>query len=106
MAWPLCGASGSGPGAEQRESKLVGGVGVCAKALQQWAGLVDTILCHARDATYRVSRVLLDWVHGLLMCVSGGVVVLSGIKIGAPASKGGTWHHFWTYGAPNCPVDF
>jgi hypothetical protein len=46
------------------------------------------------DATFRVSRVLLDWVHGLLMCVASNVVVLlSSIKIGAPASKEGTWHH-------------
>jgi hypothetical protein len=33
MAWPLSGASGSGPMAEQRESKLEGEVEVCAKAL-------------------------------------------------------------------------
>jgi hypothetical protein len=38
----------------------------------------------------RVSRVLLDWVHGLLMCVASYVVVLSSIKIGAPASSEGT----------------
>jgi hypothetical protein len=36
------GASGSDPMAEQRESKLVGEVGVCAKALQQWTRLVST----------------------------------------------------------------
>jgi hypothetical protein len=40
------GASGSGPMAEQRESKLVGEVGVCAKALQQRTGLVSTTRCH------------------------------------------------------------
>jgi hypothetical protein len=33
MARPLCGASGPHPRAEQRESELVGEVGVCAKAL-------------------------------------------------------------------------
>jgi hypothetical protein len=31
---------------EQRESKLVGEVGVYAKALQQRTGLVGTIRCH------------------------------------------------------------
>ena len=46
MAWPLYGASGSGPRAEQRQSKLVGDVGVCAKALQQRAGLLGTTRCH------------------------------------------------------------
>jgi hypothetical protein len=45
MAWPLSGASGSGPTAEQRESKLVGEVEVCAKALQQRTGLVSTARC-------------------------------------------------------------
>jgi hypothetical protein len=45
MAWPLSGASGSGPMAEQRESKLVGEVEVCAKALQQRTGLVSTARC-------------------------------------------------------------
>jgi hypothetical protein len=37
-----------------------------------------------------VSRIILDWVHGLLMAVVGNVMVLSSIKIGAPASKEGT----------------
>jgi hypothetical protein len=32
--------------AEQRESKLVGKVGVCAKAMQQRTRLVSTIRCH------------------------------------------------------------
>ena len=45
MAWPLSGASGSGPMAEQRESKLVGEVEVCAKALQQRTKLVGTARC-------------------------------------------------------------
>ena len=45
MAWPLSGASGSGPMAEQRESKLGGEVEVCAKALQQRTGLVSTAWC-------------------------------------------------------------
>ena len=42
--WP--GASGSHPRAEQRESKLVGEVGVCAKALQQRDVLLGTTRCH------------------------------------------------------------
>jgi hypothetical protein len=33
MAWPLSGASGSGPRAEQHEFKVVGALEVCAKAL-------------------------------------------------------------------------
>jgi hypothetical protein len=76
--------------------KLVGEVGVCAKALQQRTRLVSTIRCHP---TQGVSRIILDCIHGLLMCVAGNVIVLSSIKIGAPASNGGRWHHFWTYGA-------
>jgi hypothetical protein len=86
MAWPLSGASGSGPMAEQRESKLVGEVGVCAKALQQWTRLVSTTRCHA----FRVLRILLDCIHGLLMGVTGNVIGLSSIKIGDPASSKGT----------------
>jgi hypothetical protein len=46
MTWPLSGASGSDPRAEQRESKVVGALEVCAKALQQRTGLVGTIRCH------------------------------------------------------------
>jgi hypothetical protein len=46
MAWPSSDAPGSGLRAEQRESKLVGEVGVCVKALQQRTGLVSTIRCH------------------------------------------------------------
>jgi hypothetical protein len=42
VAWPLSGASGSGPMAEQRESKLEGEVEVCTRALQQRTGLVST----------------------------------------------------------------
>ena len=45
MAWPLYDASGSGPRAEQRQSKLVGALEVCAKALQQRTGLVSTARC-------------------------------------------------------------
>jgi hypothetical protein len=36
------------------------------------------------------SRILSDLIHGLLMAVAGNVVVLSSIKMGAPASKEGT----------------
>jgi hypothetical protein len=32
----------------------------------------------------------LDFIHGLVMAVASDVVVLSGIKIGAPASSEGT----------------
>jgi hypothetical protein len=32
----------------------------------------------------------LDFIHGLLVVVAGNVLVLSGIKMGAPASKEGT----------------
>jgi hypothetical protein len=46
MAWPLCDAPGSHPRAEQRGSKVVGALEVCAKALQQRTGLVSTIRCH------------------------------------------------------------
>jgi hypothetical protein len=60
-------------------------VEVCAKALQQRTGLVST-----PDATFQVSRILLDLIHGLLMAVASNVVVLSSIKIGAPASSEGT----------------
>jgi hypothetical protein len=74
MAWPLCDAPGSHPRAEQRGYKLVGEVGVCAKALQQRAVLLGTIIL---DAIFRVSRILLDWIHGLLMAAAGNVVVLS-----------------------------
>jgi hypothetical protein len=35
------------------------------------------------------------------MAVASNVVVLSGIKIGVPASSEGTWYHFRTYGAFN-----
>ena len=45
MAWPLSGASGSGPMTEQRESKLEGEVEVFAKALQQRTRLVSTARC-------------------------------------------------------------
>jgi hypothetical protein len=55
-AWLLCGASGSGPRAEQRESKkLVGEVGVCAKALQHRTGLVSTTRCHDPGITYHAA---------------------------------------------------
>jgi hypothetical protein len=60
MAWPLSGASDLGPMAGQRESKLVGEVGVCAKALQQWTRLVST-------ARYP------DCIHGLVMTASSNV---------------------------------
>jgi hypothetical protein len=46
MAWPLNGAPSAHPKAEQRESKLKGEIGVCAKALQQRTRLVSTIRCH------------------------------------------------------------
>jgi hypothetical protein len=39
------------------------------------------------DAIFRVSRILLDWIHGLLMAAAGNVIVLSSIKISAPARK-------------------
>jgi hypothetical protein len=97
MAWPLFGASGSGPRAAQRESKLVGVVGVCAKALQQRTGLVRT----ARCPDPQVSRIILDCIHGLVMAVASNVVVLSSIKIGAPASREGTWYHFLSYEPSN-----
>jgi hypothetical protein len=42
---PLNGAPSAHPKAGQRESKLVGEVGVCAKALQQQTGLVSTARC-------------------------------------------------------------
>jgi hypothetical protein len=44
MAWPLSGASGSGPMAEQRESKLVGGAGgsMCEGVAAAGARLVST----------------------------------------------------------------
>jgi hypothetical protein len=48
--------------------------------------LLGTLL----DAIFRVSRILLDWIHGLLMAAAGNVIVLSSIKIGAPARKEGT----------------
>jgi hypothetical protein len=90
MAWPLSGASGSGPTAEQRESKLVGEVEVCAKALQQRTA--DWVSKHCpTDARIQVSRIILDCIHGLLMAVArSNVVVLSSIKIGTPASSEGT----------------
>ena len=46
MAWPLNGAPNAHPKAEQRGSKVVGALEVCAKALQKRTGLVGTILCH------------------------------------------------------------
>jgi hypothetical protein len=55
MAWPLCGVSGSQPRAEQRESKLVGEVGVCAKALQQRAVLVGKLEIKVVNSRYRIS---------------------------------------------------
>jgi hypothetical protein len=64
----------------------VGALEVYAKALQQRAGLVSTIRCHVSGFV----RILLDWVHGLLMAVASNVMVLSSIKIGAPASSEGT----------------
>jgi hypothetical protein len=39
---------------------------------------------------FQVSRIILDCIHGLLMAVAGNVMVLSSIKMGAPASKEGT----------------
>jgi hypothetical protein len=39
---------------------------------------------------YRAFFWLLDWIHGLLMAAAGNVIVLSSIKIGAPARKEGT----------------
>jgi hypothetical protein len=36
---------------------------------------------------FRAFFLIGDWVHGLLMCVAGSVMVLSSIKMGAPASK-------------------
>jgi hypothetical protein len=97
MAWPLSGASGSGPRAEQRESKLVGEVEkVCTKALQQRTGLVKAALQHqsivnTARCPAQVSRILLDCIHGLVMAaVASNVMVLSSIKIGAPASSEGT----------------
>ena len=71
--------------AEQRESKLVGEVGVCAKALQQRTGLVSTTRCHVP----RFLCILLDFIHGLLMGVTGNVIGLSSTKIGDPASSEG-----------------
>jgi hypothetical protein len=53
-----------------------------------------------------VSCVLLDWVHGLLMCVAGNVVVLSSIKIDVPTSSEGTWYYFRTYKASSCCMYF
>jgi hypothetical protein len=76
--------------ADQRESKLVGEVEVCAKALPAAA---DWVSKHCLMTGSRfLSRILLllDWVHGLLMCVASDVMVLSSIKIGAPASSEGT----------------
>jgi hypothetical protein len=77
MAWTSFDASGSGRRAEQRESKLVGEVGVLAKALQQrtrlvkhysmprsgfraffWIGSMDCAFKHQNG-------------HGLRMCVAG-----------------------------------
>ena len=46
MDWPLNGAPSAHPKAEQRESKLEGEIGVCAKALQQRAVLLGTTRCH------------------------------------------------------------
>jgi hypothetical protein len=46
MDWPLNGAPSAHPKAEQRESKLEGEIGVCAKALQQRTRLVRAIRCH------------------------------------------------------------
>jgi hypothetical protein len=88
--WPLCDASGSYPRAEQRESKLVVEVGVWTKALQQRAVLLGvrhlgTTRCHFSD----IERILLDWIHGLLMAAAGNVIVLSSIEIGGPARKEG-----------------
>jgi hypothetical protein len=45
MAWPLNGAPSAHSKAEQRESKLVGEVGVCTKALQQRTRLVSAVRC-------------------------------------------------------------
>jgi hypothetical protein len=73
MAWPLCDASGSHPRAEQRSSKVVGALQVYAKALQQRTGLVSTIRCHVSGFVRHESCVLLDLVHGLLMCVASNV---------------------------------
>jgi hypothetical protein len=55
--WPLSGAPGSGPMAEQRreqrDTKLVGEVEVCAKALQQRTGLVaSTARCPGPGLTH------------------------------------------------------
>jgi hypothetical protein len=97
MAWPLCDAPGSHPRAEQRESKLVGEVRVRSKALQQRAVLLGTTRCHFRGIAHSFGL----WIHGLLMAAAGNVIGLSSIKIGAPARKEGTWHHFRTYKASN-----
>jgi hypothetical protein len=88
MAWPLYDASSAHLGAEQRGTKVVGALEVCSKALQQrdaW-DVRQPLL----DATFRVSRILLDCIHGLLMGVTGNVIGLSSIKIGDPASSEGT----------------
>jgi hypothetical protein len=86
MAWPSFDASGSGLRAEQRESKLVGKVGVCAKALQQRTWLASTIRCHVPG--FARSFELGPWIAD----VRGGynMIVLSSIKMGAPASNEGT----------------
>ena len=51
---------------------------------------VSDELCVETPARIQVSRILLDWIHRLLMAVASNVVVLSSIKIGAPASSEGT----------------
>ena len=47
ITWPLCDALGSGPRAEQRESKVVGALEVCMceGAAAQRTGLVSTNRC-------------------------------------------------------------
>jgi hypothetical protein len=90
MAWPLHGASVSHPLAEhQRGSKVVGGeVEVCAKALQQRDGLASTTRCHVAGFTHNFG--FNPWIADGPGRYVHNVMVLSSIKIGAPASRDGT----------------
>jgi hypothetical protein len=62
--------------ASVKQSKLVGEVGVWAKALQQRTGLVSTTRCHVQG----FARTFGYCIHGLLMGVTGNVIGLSSIN--------------------------
>jgi hypothetical protein len=74
----------------------------CVGSMCEGAAASNWVSKHYSMPRFGFRAFFLDWVHGFLICVADIMMALSSIKMGAPASREGTWHHFWTYEASNC----